>query len=289
MTSPAVWAQAARPRTLPAAIAPVLVGTAAASGFIAWRFAAALVVALAMQVGVNFANDLFDAAAGVDSASRTGPVRATATGLVEPRHMKIAMIAAFAVAGVAGAGLAVAVGPELFVVGAVCIVAAVGYSGGRRPYASRGLGEIFVFVFFGLVATVGSQYVQDEVVSPLAYTAAIPVGLLAAAILVVNNLRDIPTDAAAGKLTLAVRLGERRTRRLHQALVGVAFIYTLVVAIVARSFMPLLALVAVPVAVRPVSLVLRSSEPHELIDALAGTARTELVYGALLAVGLWTS
>lgn len=287
MTHPLV--AAARPRTLAAAVAPVLVGTAAAESFIAWRMGAALVVALAIQVGVNFANDLFDAAAGVDTAGRVGPQRAVAAGLVSPGVMRAAMIAAFAVAGIAGLALAAAAGWELLVIGVAAFIAALAYSGGPKPYASRGLGEIFVFVFFGLVATAGSAYVHDETLSQLAYVSAIPVGLLATAILVANNLRDIGTDGAAGKVTLAVRLGARRTRLLYQGLIIVAFVTTAAVAAAARSFLPLLALAAVPFAVRPTLTVLESGDPQELIGALGATARLELIYAALLAAGLWAA
>ena len=287
MTSPRTWIEAARPRTLPAALAPVLVGTAAASRFIAWRALAALVVSLSIQIAVNYANDLFDGIKGVDTVERTGPRRAVASGLVSPRSMKVAMLVALGVAGLAGLALAIAAGYELLIVGALCFAAALGYSGGSRPYASRGLGELFVFVFFGLVATAGSQYVQDESLSQLAYVAAIPIGFLASAILVANNLRDIATDEAAGKRTLAVKMGEGRTRRLFQALIVIALLYTFVIAGVADSFLPLLALAATPFAVRPVLNVLYGQQPAELIAALGGTARLQLIYAALLAIGLW--
>jgi 1,4-dihydroxy-2-naphthoate polyprenyltransferase len=283
------WFEAARPRTLTAAISPVLVGTAVADRFIAWRFAAALGVALALQVAVNFANDLFDARSGIDSEIRTGPRRTVATGLIAPGAMKIAIGASLLVAGALGTALAIAVGPELFVVGAASAIAALLYSGGPRPYASYGLGEVFVFVFFGLVATAGSAYVQDGSLSQLAYVAAIPVGMLATAILVVNNLRDIETDALSGKRTLMVRIGAPRSRRLYQALVILAFAYAPIVAAVDGSFLPLLALVAAPAAVRPMTLTLYRSQPQELITALAGTARLQLIYCVLLAVGLWVS
>lgn len=287
MTHPLI--AAARPRTLPAAIAPVLVGTAAAGSFIAWRMGAAIVVALAIQIGVNYANDLYDAAGGVDTEARVGPQRAVASGLVSPGAMRTAMIAAFLVAGAAGLTLAAAVGWELLLVGAAAFAAAIAYSGGPRPYASRGLGEIFVFVFFGLVATIGSAYVQEETITRLAYVSSIPIGLLATAILVVNNLRDIGSDAAAGKMTLAVRIGARRTRLLYEVLVAVAFLATAAAAAAAGSFLPLLALLAIPFAVTPLLTVIHSDEPPELIAALGGTARLELIYAVLLAVGLWAS
>ncbi|MDQ3982742.1 MAG: 1,4-dihydroxy-2-naphthoate polyprenyltransferase, partial [Actinomycetota bacterium] len=219
-----LWVEAARPRTLPAAVVPVLVGTSAAGHLIVWRFAAALLVSLALQVAVNYANDYFDGVRGVDTPERAGPRRAVASGLVRPSQMKAAVGLALAVAAAAGIALTIAVGPELLLVGALSIGAALAYSGGPRPYASAGLGEVFVFVFFGLVATVGSAYVQVETIPRLTVLASVPVGLLATAILVVNNLRDIPTDAAAGKKTLAVRLGPRGTRRLYAALLAGAAI-----------------------------------------------------------------
>jgi 1,4-dihydroxy-2-naphthoate polyprenyltransferase len=284
-----VWIEAARPRTLTAALSPVLVGTAAAADVIAWRAVAALIVSFGMQIGVNYANDLFDAKRGVDTTERVGPRRATASGLVTPGQMKVAMFGAFGVACAAGLALAAAVGWELLVVGALAVAAGLAYSGGSRPYASYGLGEVFVFVFFGLVATAGSAYVHDERLTQIAYVAALPVGLLAVAILVVNNLRDIATDEAAGKRTLAVRIGPARTRLLYEALVIVSFVYTFVVAVVDGSYLPLLALAAAPFAVRPVTIVLRRDDPPSLIEALGGTARLQLFYCALLALGLWAS
>jgi 1,4-dihydroxy-2-naphthoate octaprenyltransferase len=281
-----VWVEAARPRTLPAALAPVLVGTAVATTFVAWRLIAALVVALALQVAVNYANDYFDGVAGIDTEERTGPRRAVAAGLVAPSAMKRAIAVSLAVAGVAGLALAVAVGWELVLVGAVSMLAALGYSGGGRPYASLGLGEVFVFVFFGLVATVGSQYVQDETWSWLAVLAAVPVGLIATAILVANNLRDIPTDAATGKHTLAVRLGEARTRTLFVVLVVLAFAFLVPIALVVGSGWVAAPLLAVPLATRAAVLVRRAPLGPELVAALETTGRLHLAYGVLLAAGL---
>ncbi len=302
-----VWLEAARPRTLPAAVVPVLVGTAAAAtpvGELSWsRAALALVVALSLQVAVNYANDLFDGISGVDTEDRVGPRRAVASGLVTPGAMKIATVAALAVAAVAGLALAALVGWELLLVGALAILAALGYSGGRRPYASMGLGEVFVFVFFGLVATVGSQYVQDEAIAPRAVIAAVAVGALATALLVVNNLRDIPTDEAAGKRTLAVRLGEQRTVHLFTGLIWSAAAIAGLLAFPAqqaRDLGPLLALLAVPLAGRATSLVhtaARAEQPDAetapgrergplLIAALGATGRYQLAIGLLLALGL---
>ena len=286
MTAPRVWVQAARPRTLPAAVAPVLVGTAAAEQVIVWRAVAALVVALAVQVAVNFANDYFDGVKGVDTADRLGPRRAVASGDVSPRAMKVALAVALAGAGLAGLALAAVAGWELIVVGAVCFVAALGYSGGPRPYASAGLGEVFVFVFFGLVATVGSQYVHDERIARVAVVAAVPIGLLATAILVVNNLRDIPTDRTAGKVTLAVRLGERATRALFIGLIGVAGVLAVAVCASAGGWEPVLALVYVPFALAAARPVLRGATGRDLVASLGATGRAELLYAAGLAAGL---
>jgi 1,4-dihydroxy-2-naphthoate polyprenyltransferase len=230
-----VWVEAARPRTLTAAVTPVLVGTSVAEEIIVWRAFAALVVALALQVGVNYANDLFDGIRGIDTTERTGPRRAVASRLVSPDAMKGAVAVSFLVAGGAGALLAVAVGYELFVIGLLCFAAALAYSGGPRPYGSAGLGEFFVFVFFGLVATVGATYVQMERVVLESVLAAVPVGLLATAILVVNNLRDAKTDEVAGKVTLAVRLGHGRTRTLFRGLVLGSFPWLPLIAGAARS------------------------------------------------------
>lgn len=284
-----VWVEAARPRTLAAAVAPVLVGTAAADRLIPWRFAAALIVALALQVGVNYANDYYDGVRGIDTAERVGPRRAVATGLVAPARMRAAMLAAFTVAGIAGLSLAAAVGWELLLVGLACLAAAVGYSGGPRPYASAGLGELFVFVCFGLIATVGSAYVQAERIPAVAVAAAVPMGLLITAILVANNARDIATDAAAGKRTLAVRLGRRRTGVLYVALVAGAFAWVPVIALLARSPAPLLALLALPIAVRPCRLLASPAQGAPLLPALAATARLVLVFGLLLSAGLLLS
>jgi 1,4-dihydroxy-2-naphthoate polyprenyltransferase len=281
-----VWVEAARPRTLPAGIVPVIVGTAATHRLVTWRFLAALVVGASVQVGVNYANDYYDGVKGVDTAARSGPRRATAAGLVTPASMRTAMLIAFGVAGLAGGALAIAVQPLLVLVGAACFAAALGYSGGPRPYASIGLGEVFVFLFFGLVATVGSAYVQDGRITLVALTAALPVGLLAVAILMVNNLRDAEADQTAGKITLAVRMGPRRGRRLYDIFVLAAVLSIGLVAAADHSMWPLLALVAmVPLAARPRRLVAQGA----LTEALGSTAQLELVAGTALAVGLWLS
>jgi 1,4-dihydroxy-2-naphthoate polyprenyltransferase len=282
------WVEAARPRTLSAGITPVLVGTAAADHFIAWRFAAALVVGVSIQVGVNYANDLFDAQRGVDTEERLGPRRAVASGLVSPQRMRVALGITIAVAAVAGLMLALATTLWLLVVGLACFAALLAYSGGPRPYASAGLGEVFVFVFFGLVATIGSAYVQAERIDATAVAAAIPVGLLAVAILVVNNLRDIPTDAVAGKNTLAVRLGENRTRRLFTILSMATLVTVFVTSVVAESLWPLLGLVCSLPLERARKIVDRE-RASALIPALGATSAAQIVLGAGLAAGLWIS
>src|ERR1700704_153977 len=227
MTSAAEWVQGARPRTLGAAISPVLVGTAAAYAdaerVIWWRAGAALVVALALQVGVNYANDYSDGVRGAD-ADRVGPLRLTASRVAAPAAVRNAALIAFAVAAAAGLGLAIAVDLRLLVVGVVAISAAALYTGGPRPYGYSGLGELSVLVFFGVVATAGSAYVQLERVPATAWWGSLAVGLLACAVLLANNIRDVDTDRAAGKRTLAVRIGARRARALFVGCVAGAFV-----------------------------------------------------------------
>ena len=286
--SAAVWVEAARPRTLPAAVAPVLVGTAVAAhaapqSVVMWRGLAALIVALSVQVAVNYANDYFDGVRGVDTPDRTGPRRAVAAGVVAPAAMKRAVGVSVGVAALAGLALAAAAGWELLLVGAACFAALLGYSGGPKPYASVGLGELFVFVFFGLVATVGSTYVHAEAVVAASALAAVPVGLLATAILVANNLRDIPSDAAAGKRTLAVRLGDRGSRWLYVTLIALAFAWVAVVDLGTAT--TLLALASLVFAVAPVRAVLGGARGTDLIGVLGGTARLQLVFAVLLSLG----
>lgn len=280
------WVEAARPRTLPAAIVPVAVGTAAGGVFAPWRFAGALVVALALQVAVNYANDYFDGVRGVDTPDRVGPRRAVASGLVPPAQMKAAIAVALGIAAVAGLALTVAVGPELLLVGAASILAALAYSGGPRPYASAGLGEVFVFVFFGPVATVGTTYALSETIPPLAEWMSIPVGMMAAAILVVNNLRDVDTDAAAGKRTLAVRLGPRATRWSFAFLVLGAIAGSAAVGAWFGLRWPYL-LIPLGLAGIVVERVFRS-EGRELIPCLGLTALVHLLFGGgVAAVVAW--
>lgn len=286
-TRASIWWEAARPRTLSASIAPVLAGTAAATTFIWWRGLVALVVAIGLQVGVNYANDLFDAQRGVDTASRIGPRRFTASGIVSPGAMRTAMLISFGISAAAGLALAAVVGAELLLVGAACLAAAIGYSGGPRPYGAAGMGEVSVFLFFGVVATVGSAYVQSEEITALAYLTAIPIGLLATALLVVNNLRDIETDEAARKITLAVHFGPEKTLTFYQWLLGLAFVCTLGVAARAGSLPPLLALLAAPLATRAVRTLKKEFQRGMYFRSLGATARVQLAYGALLALGLW--
>jgi 1,4-dihydroxy-2-naphthoate octaprenyltransferase len=287
MASAAQWLEGARPRTLPAAVAPVLVGSGAAAaldGFGLGRALLALGVALALQVGVNYANDYSDGIRGTD-AERVGPLRLTGSGAARPGQVKAAALAAFAGAGVLGVALVALSGHWwLVAVGVASVAAAWFYTGGSRPYGYIGLGELFVFVFFGLVAVLGTTYTQADRVSGAAVAGAIAIGALACAILVANNLRDIPTDAVTGKHTLAVRLGESRSRSLYIALLATAF----VLAAVCAPWHPgaLLALLAVALAVRPVRVVRSGATGRDLIAVLRDTGRLELVYAALLALGL---
>ena len=288
----ALWVAGARVRTLPAAVVPVLVGTACAIGVVGviwWRAAAAAVVALAIQVGTNYANDYSDGIKGTDAADRVGPLRLVGSGLARPGAVKRAALASFAVAGVAGLALAAAVTWWLLLVGAVSFAAGWFYTGGPRPYGYAGLGEVFVFVFFGVVATVGACFVQTETVTGLAVAASVPVGFLATALLVVNNLRDIPSDTRAGKRTLAVRLGDRRTRVLYVVLVALPFALVPVVAGLGGRLLGVAALLMVPVARRPVQDVLEGASGPALIPVLGATGKVQLGYGVLLAAGLAAS
>ena len=289
MTTAAQWLEGARPRTLPAAVAPVLVGTGAAAlvdRFAPGRALLALVVALALQVGVNYANDYSDGVRGTDE-HRVGPLRLVGSGTASASAVRSAALACFAVAAVAGFVLSALVSWWLLVVGAVAIAAAWAYTGTVRPYGYRGLGEVSVFVFFGLVAVLGTTYVQAERLTWPALAGGIGCGALACAILVTNNLRDIPTDELSGKRTLAVVLGDRRTRLAYPSLVATAFLAVLVVAPVAPG--ALLALLAVPLAAGPVRAVLGGSTGRALVPVLQGTGKLQLAYGALLALGLAVS
>ena len=286
MAAPAQWVAGARPRTLPAALAPVLVGTGAAAaldGFRAVPALLALVVALALQVAVNYANDYSDGKRGTDT-DRVGPMRLVGSGAATPQQVLVAAGVSFGVAAVAGLGLAALSSWWLVAVGAVCIAAAWTYTGGPLPYGYRALGEVFVFVFFGLVAVVGTTYVQTRTLEGLAFAVAVPVGLLIVAILVVNNLRDIEGDALVGKRTLAVLLGDRSTRLLFAGLFVVAFAVVAAVGVV-RPW-ALLGLLAAPLSVPPARTVLSGERGPALITALAGTGVLTLATGVLLGAGL---
>lgn len=266
---------------------PVIVGTAvahAAGQVIWWRAVAALVVSVALQVGTNYANDYSDGVRGTDD-TRVGPVRLVASGLRPPAAVKAAAFAAFAVAGAAGLALAAAAGWWLLIVGAASVAAGWFYTGGPRPYGYAGFGELFVFVFFGLVATAGSTYVQLERFTALAWVAAVAVGLLAVALLVVNNLRDIPGDTAAGKHTLAVRVGPPVTRHLYTACLLLPFACAAGAAAIRLG--ALMALVALPVALPPIRRVRDGADGRDLIPVLGDTGRTQLAFGLLLAIGIW--
>lgn len=290
MTNP--WVLGARPRTLPAAVVPVVVGAACAVGtgrpVTVWRGIAALVVSLALQVGTNYANDYSDGVRGTDAA-RVGPTRLVASGLASARAVKLAAFAAFGVAALCGLLLAATTTWWLLVVGAASIAAAWFYTGGPKPYGYLGFGELFVFVFFGLVATAGTTFVMTEQLTALALCAAIPVGLLATALLVVNNLRDIPTDRAAGKRTLAVRLGDRRTRILYVALLAASFAISSVVSGWFLRPVGALALVAIVAARKPAATVLGGASGRELIAVLGATGKVQLLFGAVFAFGIFVS
>jgi len=287
-----LWLMAARPRTLPAAIAPVLVGSATAwwafeDGFRWGAFAGALIGSVFIQIGTNLANDYSDAKRGADTEDRLGPVRVTSAGLVAPRRVLHATWLAFGVAVGAGVYLAAVAGWLIIAVGAASIAAGVLYTGGPRPYGYAGMGELFVFLFFGLVAVNGSYYVQHEELDWVPFLLSIPVGFLSTAILVVNNVRDIDTDRRAGKRTLAVRLGRERARKLYLALVGGAFLFT-PVALVASDGPDagMIALLAAPLAYKPVEAVTTRTDGPSLNAALAQTGALLAVYSLLLSAGV---
>jgi 1,4-dihydroxy-2-naphthoate polyprenyltransferase len=286
MATAAQWLEGARPRTLPAAIAPVAAGTGAAAlagGFVAWQAVLALFVALALQVGVNYANDYSDGVRGTD-ADRVGPLRLVGSGAARPGAVRNAALAAFALAGVAGLVLALTTAWWLLLVGAACVVAAWFYTGGARPYGYRGLGEVSVFVFFGLVATVGTTFVQLEDITTVSVLAGVGCGALACAILVANNLRDLETDAMAGKHTLAVRLGDGSTRWFYVVLLAAAFV---VLAVIAVIHLPALAvLVMVLPAARCARVVLSGARGRDLVPVLKMTGSVLLLYGVLLGAAL---
>ena len=275
---------------------PVLVGTAAAAGMdgdtgalkgiLVWRFVAALVVSLALQIGVNYANDDSDGVRGTDD-ERVGPMRLTGSGTKTPGAVKRAAMIAFGVAAVSGLALAVATSWWLILVGVAAIAAGWFYTGGPRPYGYAGLGELFVFVFFGIVATTGSAFVQIERITPLTLLISIPVGLLATALLVVNNLRDIPGDTVSGKRTLAVRLGDSRTRVLYITMMVAPFVAVPFLCGLSQRPAGSLSLFAILLVRRPVQRVIEGARGPALIAVLGDTGRVQLVFGALLAAGVF--
>lgn len=285
-----IWVMAARLRTLPASVAPVLVGTSLALGaghFHPLAFVAALLGAVFIQVGTNLSNDYSDARRGADTEQRLGPVRVTAGGLVPPSQVLLATYITFGLAVLCGAYLVAVAGPELIAVGAASILAGVLYTGGPRPYGYEGLGEVFVFLFFGIVAVAGSYFVQVQKLPWQAFACAVPIGLIASAILVVNNVRDMETDRRAGKKTLAVRLGRRRTRTLYAAMLALAFLSPPLLWL-AGGMTPwlMLALLSFPLAVKLVQVVRTRVDGPALNGALARTGALQLLFCLLFSAGL---
>ncbi|MGC4937708.1 1,4-dihydroxy-2-naphthoate polyprenyltransferase [Kribbella sp. DT2] len=280
------WIEGARPRTLPAAVAPVLVGTGAAGyldGFVWWKALLALGVGLALQIGVNYANDYSDGIRGTDE-NRVGPLRLVGSKVATPRAVKTAAFTCFGVGAVLGIVLCATSSWWLLVAGAASLVGAWFYTGGKSPYGYRALGEVSVFLFFGLVAVLGTTYVQAERLHWTAVAGAVAIGSIACALLVANNLRDIPTDSVTGKRTLAVVIGAARSRQLYAGLIALAFILAALSAL--ATPWTLLALIALPLAVKSVRVVVSDAVGPALIPVLKGTGLTELVYAVGLAVGL---
>ena len=280
------WIVGARPKTLPAAVVPVAVGLAAAAGSNGnrwWLGVPALVVSLALQVGVNYANDYSDGVRGTDEV-RVGPLRLVGSGLVAPNKVKAAAFVAFGIAAVAGLVIALSTSLWLLVVGVAAIAAAWFYTGGKNPYGYIGLGEVFVFVFFGLVATVGSTFAVSESLPSLSWLASVPVGCLACALLVVNNLRDIPTDMDAGKKTLAVRLGDRRTRGFYVLLCVVAAVFVVLTGVQRPS--AVLGLVGLAAVAPGVATVRGGAKGRDLIVVLGTTGRAQMLFGLAFGLGL---
>jgi 1,4-dihydroxy-2-naphthoate polyprenyltransferase len=290
LSSSRVWWSAVRPATLAASVAPVLVGTAIAVHEGGPRLGAgllALLVGIAMQVGVNFANDYSDHVRGADSPRRVGPLRAASSGVVEPAEVRRAAIAAFGVAAAAGVVLSLTTDWRLLLVGVACLLAGWLYTGGPRPYGYLGLGEVFVFVFFGLVATLGTGYVETLRITPLSVLMACAMGCFATAILVLNNLRDLDTDAAAGKLTLATRIGRARTRALLLLLVCVAFAIPIAVLVFKLAGVTVMLVhFAIPIAALPVRTAFAAPSAPALVRALKRMATAELAYALLFSFGL---
>ena len=287
VASVAQWVEGARPRTLPNAIAPVIAGTGAAAwlhGAVWWKALLALIVAVAMIVGVNYANDYSDGIRGTDDV-RAGPLRLVGSRLATPRSVLVAAAVSFGIAAAAGVVLAVVSAPWLIVVGGLCIAGAWLYTGGSKPYGYLGLGEVAVFVFFGLIAVLGTQYTQAGWVDWVGLALAVAVGSLSSAVLVANNLRDIPTDREAEKITLAVRLGDARTRLLYQGLLTVALVMTLLL-MIATPWCAV-GLIALPLAWRAARPVRTGGVGKDLIPVLRDTGLTMLVWSVAVALALW--
>ena len=276
------WILGARPRTLPAAIAPVVVATALVGSDFNWfRAALALKVAVWLQIGVNFANDYSDGVKGTD-ADRVGPTRLVASGMATASAVKFAAIVSFAIASIAGAWLALLTSPWLILIGVISIAAAWGYTGGKNPYGYKGLGELSVFLFFGVVATMGTYYAQTEQITLLSFIVSIPMGALSCAILAINNLRDRPKDALVGKLTVAVRIGDRNARLMYVALLALAHLAAI------ATLIPtvLLTVLALPMSIAISRQVLSGISGRELIPILGRTGKLQMVFSILLAIGL---
>ena len=276
------WILGSRPRTLPAAIAPVVVATALVGADFNWfRAALALKVAVWLQIGVNFANDYSDGVKGTD-ADRVGPIRLVASGLASARSVKAAALISFAIASVAGTWLALLTSPLLILVGIISIAAAWGYTGGKNPYGYKGLGELSVFLFFGVIATMGTYYAQTEELTLLSFIVSIPMGALSCAILSINNLRDRPKDELVGKLTVAVRIGDRNARRMYVALLILAHCAAI------ATFIPtaLLTVLALPMSLSISRQVLSGISGKELIPVLGKTGKLQMVFAILFAIGL---
>ena len=277
------WILGARPRTLPAAIAPVVVASALVGTDFNWfRAALALKVAVWLQIGVNFANDYSDGIKGTDE-DRVGPIRLVGSGLASAKSVKAAAFISFGIASIAGAWLAFLTSPLLIAVGILSIAAAWGYTGGKNPYGYRGLGELSVFLFFGVIATMGTYYAQTEQITLLSFIVSIPMGALSCAILAINNLRDRPKDELVGKLTVAVRIGDRKARAMYVALLALAHIAAIATLIPAT----LLTLLAFPITLSISKQVLSGISGKELIPVLGKTAKLQMIFSILLAVGLW--
>ena len=276
------WILGARPRTLPAAVAPVVVATALVGADFNWfRAVLALKVAVWLQIGVNFANDYSDGVKGTD-ADRVGPIRLVASGLASAASVKAAAFISFAIASVAGTWLAILTSPLLIVVGVASIAAAWGYTGGKNPYGYRGLGELSVFLFFGVIATMGTYYAQTEELTLLSFIISIPMGALSCAILAINNLRDRPKDELVGKLTIAVRIGDRNARRMYVSLLALAHLAALATLIPTT----LTTLLALPLSVSISRQVLSGISGKELIPILGKTGKLQMVFAILFAIGL---